>query len=258
MKVLAVRSLDGVKPQFQKDVYEAMLPCTNRERLLVCLYFMSELPTSELNNSNIEANLRKIFPPSKKGEGKLPDEYVNFQASAVRHYFDKEVMNGVDPDDRLWENIGHGYWRNTELGNDRAIQILRRCGIRVDHQGPEVVPDTRPIAAEPVSAGDDEKTGEGDVSQIEESARIETAGDVLVQQPGAESLLAYIDILLSCVPDIAPEQLLEPDGTSLSIEGSAPEVHGVVRSMVGFAHPGQISLKLTVNRDGWHVALAAN
>ena len=172
MKVLAVRSLDGVKPQFQKDVYEAMLPCTNRERLLVCLYFMSELPTSELNNSNIEANLRKIFPPSKKGEGKLPDEYVNFQASAVRHYFDKEVMNGVDPDDRLWENIGHGYWRNTELGNDRAIQILRRCGIRVDHQGPEVVPDTRPIAAEPVSAGDDEKTGEGDVSQIEESARI--------------------------------------------------------------------------------------
>jgi len=92
---------------------------------------------------------------------------------------------------------------------------------------------------------------------VEEPSEAETTDEIPAQQVGVGSLLAYIDMLLSSLPNIDAEQLAEPDGTTLSIEGSPEEVRGVVRSMMGFAHPGHISLKLTLDREEWQVSLTA-
>lgn len=135
MKTIEVDALNGLKPEFQPVVFEAMKNCSNHERLLVCLYFLSELPDEVRTLDVIETNLRQIFPPSL-GEGNLPDDYTNFQASAIRGYlgdYDRRTQKrGVPQDERLWVTFGRGLWRNTDLGNERAIEILRREGIRVE------------------------------------------------------------------------------------------------------------------------------
>jgi hypothetical protein len=138
MKNISVVKLDGIKPYFQEDLYRAMTSCNNKERLLVCLYFMSDLPANRHHLREIERNLRKIFPPSLR-DGKTPDDYVDFEASMIRHHFNaetREVKRGqLSPSCRRWESPIRGCWRNTALGNQQAIQILQNQGWKVQCSG---------------------------------------------------------------------------------------------------------------------------
>ncbi|GIK38545.1 MAG: hypothetical protein BroJett011_23780 [Chloroflexota bacterium] len=133
-KIMTIQALDGIRPEFQQQLFEAMKNCSNPERMLVCLYFMSDLPDEQHHLDEIEENLRKIFPPSL-GDGKEPDGYKDFQASMVRGPFSDEnraLKEGrVSPTSRLWEKTRRGFWKNTQLGNQRAVEILRREGIQV-------------------------------------------------------------------------------------------------------------------------------
>jgi 5-methylcytosine-specific restriction protein B len=133
MKIIKVDALDGIKDEFQTDLYEAMRECNNPERIMVCLYFLSDLPYDQQKLDRIEKTLRKIFPPSL-GEGYKPENYVDFQAM-VRGYLGDEyrkVKRGsLAPENTLWETRGRGYWRNTTLGNQRAIKILEKKGLQV-------------------------------------------------------------------------------------------------------------------------------
>lgn len=135
LKIIPIQILDGIKPEFQQDLYDAMKNCSNSERMLVCLYFMSDLPEECHHLNEIEENLRKIFPPSL-GDGKEPDNYKDFQASMVRGSFSDEsraLKEGrLSPANRFWKKTNRGFWENTELGNQRAVEILRREGIQVE------------------------------------------------------------------------------------------------------------------------------
>ena len=145
MKTIVVERLDGIRPDFQPDLFQAMKNCNNRERMLICLYFMSDLPNENHQFDDIEQNLRQIFPPSIR-EGKSPTDYNDFQASMVRGTFtdeNRKVNQGkLLPQDRLWETPDRGYWRNTPLGNRRALDILGREGLAI-----KVIPATKPDEA---------------------------------------------------------------------------------------------------------------
>jgi len=134
MKILNFDRLTGVPTAHQTDIYCAMAPCTNGQRLAVCLFMMSDLPDRNHHLSDIERTLRRIFPPSLRF-GQKPDDYVDFQASAIRFLFNSETAEvrrrRLQIEHRLWTNTGRGYWRNTELGNRTGAHILRRSGIEV-------------------------------------------------------------------------------------------------------------------------------
>lgn len=133
MKAITTDALIGITDTSQADLFEAMRKCNNQERILVCLYFLSDLPYDQQNLDTIEKNLRLIFPPSL-GESYKPEDYVDFQAM-IRGYLGDEyrkVKKGIlAPKDSLWETRGRGFWRNTTLGNQRAIEILKREGIQI-------------------------------------------------------------------------------------------------------------------------------
>jgi hypothetical protein len=105
----------------------ALSPCTNADRLAVCLYLMSELPSRWHHLEDIEKNLRQVFPPSARGN--TPDTYKYFQATAIRSIVNAETASNSPR--RLWERVSRGFWRNTNFGNERALQILRRRGLSI-------------------------------------------------------------------------------------------------------------------------------
>jgi hypothetical protein len=138
MNTIIVDKLDGIKPHFQRDVFEAMKSLDNKERLLVCLYFMSDLSDDYHHLDEIETNFRKIFPPSVRGH-KTPDDYADFQATLIRNPFNAETskvrVGQLRPEDCLWRKPSRGCWRNTALGNQQAIRILRRQHLVVRRLG---------------------------------------------------------------------------------------------------------------------------
>lgn len=69
------------------------------------------------------------------------------------------------------------------------------------------------------------------------------------------SLLEYVDEVLTCLPVIEPEHLADPDSTTLTIEGLPAKIQATVRAMMELVHPAEVSIQLTLNRDGWHVML---
>jgi hypothetical protein len=131
---LKVKALLGVPDDYLSVLYEAMRGCSTDERLLVCMYFMSDLDWRDRHLDRIEQNVRKIFPPAPR-TGYRPQDYKDFQASAIRFRFDEEtskVRKGtMRSADRSWDNPGRGCWSNTVLGNKRALELLDFLGISV-------------------------------------------------------------------------------------------------------------------------------
>jgi hypothetical protein len=139
MHEILVRCLDGIPAEHQQLLYDKMKGCSTTDRLLVCLYFMSDLPWHGRHLDRIEQNLRRIFPPALR-TGYLPDDYVDFQASAIRFLFDREPFrikkNEISEEDRLWESFQRGYWSNTAWGNQRAVELLAMLGVVVTKSPP--------------------------------------------------------------------------------------------------------------------------
>lgn len=138
-QTISVGVLNGVRNMDSSSraiIWEAMKTCTNTERLCVCLYLMSGLPDNEHSLERIEEELRAMFPPSVP-HGTTPDKYTNFAATAIRQYFNFETMqvnNGKLPrTQRNWVQVGRGFWRNTEIGNDIAKSVLSERGVVVKH-----------------------------------------------------------------------------------------------------------------------------
>lgn len=146
MKSITINRFDGIKPHFQQDIFEVMRSCDNKERLLVCLYLMSDLLDERHKIDLIEQNLRCMFPPSVP-RGRSPDDYEDFQASAIRFLFNLETrqvkQKQLSLKERLWQNVGKGCWRNTPLGNQQAQQILRKQGVLVE-RADKILPERDP------------------------------------------------------------------------------------------------------------------
>ncbi|MFH5882568.1 hypothetical protein [Liberiplasma polymorphum] len=78
--------LIGIPNYLVDHLYEAFKNLNNQERLLVVMYFLSEIPDEALTLQLIENNLVKVFPPSIK-DNNLPKDYIDFQASVIRGQF---------------------------------------------------------------------------------------------------------------------------------------------------------------------------
>jgi hypothetical protein len=100
------------------------------DRLTVCLYFMScrNFPLGGIILTTLKRSCGRFSPPRK---GNTPDSCRDFQATALRTLLNAE--KAADPPHRLWENITKGHWRNTLLGNQRALMI---CAVRSSDSTP--------------------------------------------------------------------------------------------------------------------------
>src|SRR5436309_7945601 len=56
-----------------------------------------------------------------------------FQATTIRNPFNAETA--ANPQQRRWDNVSTGVWRNSEFGNANAAQILRRQGVAIRLRG---------------------------------------------------------------------------------------------------------------------------
>jgi hypothetical protein len=73
-----------------------------------------------------------------------------------------------------------------------------------------------------------------------------------------KGLLAHVERVLSRLPTIDPQHLPGPDSTTLVIEGPPSTLLPAIRSMMDHYFPGEVVLKLTVTRHGWHAVLDAH
>lgn len=250
MKVITVDSLDGIPSQHQADLYGVMRTSSNGQRLAVCLYLMSDLPDARHHLGDIEREYIKIFPPSLRHQFS-PQDYADFQASAIRFLFNREtkdVREGFLTDrQRLWTSPYRGHWRNTDLGNQVARQILRDND-RLVQKGEAVL---NPV---------DEELPQVERPYMEEELA-EEARTVAVEEPEAapisENLLAHVDRILSSLPAISFDQLPACNGPRVSASGGPKEVSGIIRGITDLLPTSEARLVISIDRNGYRVEIEA-
>jgi hypothetical protein len=250
MKVITVDSLDGIPSHHQADLYGMMKTCSNGQRLAVCLYLMSDLPHARHHLGDIEREYIKIFPPSLRHHFS-PQDYADFQASTIRGLFNRETKDvnegSLTERLRLWTSPNRGHWRNTDLGNQVARQILRDNG-RLVQKGEAVL---NPI---------DEELPQVERPYMEEELA-EEVRTVVVEEPEAapisENLLAHIDRILSALPTVSFDQLPVSNGPRVSVSGAAKEVSGILRGITDLLPTNEVRLVITIGRNGYHVEVEA-
>jgi hypothetical protein len=250
MKIIAVEILDGIPVRHQADLYEAMRSCSNGQRLAVCLYLMSDLPDARHHLGDIERNYLKIFPPSVRHHY-TPQDYKNFQASAIRFLFNRETKD-VKEDllserQRLWTSPYRGYWRNTDLGHQVARQILRERGWLVQ-KGESVL---NPV---------DEEIPHVERRYMEEELAREATAEIANEPepdsaPIPENLLAHVDRILSALPEIEFDKLPEAVGPTLSTSGTPKEVLAVIRALADSLPANTVRLVLHLDSGGYRVGI---
>ncbi len=199
----------------QRTIFQAMTRATNEERLLVTMLLRSAKPLSMQHLEGIEADLRQMFPPATRSS-LTPDRYMDFQASAVRFYFNREtraVRSGALRDaDRLWENPKRGRWRNTRAGNDYALRILRQNEIKVVSGSSEMAPscpDDSPVQAQGGHLGD--------------SARGRELADVDLDE-SAPRVVEILQRVIENLPALGAKEFSSRPETELSVGGTPSDV----------------------------------
>lgn len=121
-----INMLNGIPEKYIEELSKRLKKSTIIDKLLITLYFMSEMNDEYHELKNIEINLRKIARDSN---------YSDFQASAIRGPFNRETQNvksgKIKECDRLWIKVGNGKWRNSYIANSEAEKILWKNGIEV-------------------------------------------------------------------------------------------------------------------------------
>ncbi len=129
MKIISLNKLSGVPNQYENLLKEVLESKTSQEKLIVGLYFMSDLDDSDHHLDEIESNVRKLYY----------DKYINtikdFQSSNIRGVTNKDVnrLKEKQKFEHLTDtkNIDKGYWKNNETANKEAEIILKEAGIMV-------------------------------------------------------------------------------------------------------------------------------
>lgn len=129
MKLIYLNLLHGIPDKYSDLLKELLKNNTNKEKLEICLYFMSDLPVERHHLSEIEFNLRKIYY----------EEYIktisDFQSSNIRGIINTDKKRGENKKVFLHltdiEDISLGYWTNSDLGNANARDILIKKGINI-------------------------------------------------------------------------------------------------------------------------------
>lgn len=243
MRVITVQRLDGIPRDSAAALYDAMKGCTNGQRLAVALYLMSDLADRMHGLSRIEENLRRIFPKSLR-HGKLPDDYKDFAAATVRALFNLETMavkhGELAEAHRLWSWRQRGCWRNTVLGNQYALQVLRKREILIQYREQVQNPSIQilPEAKRPYM--------EEDLAEPLPPSKEEQA----IEQPEGESLLAYIDRVLEGLPDLVIASGEAVSSAAVELRGTRDEVRALMSQIADMHAPSEATLTLTISRGG--------
>jgi hypothetical protein len=213
---------------------------------------MSDLPDARHRLGDIESEFVKVFPPSLRRHY-TPHDYTDFQAATIRSLFNHENKDVKDAllseGQRLWTSPHPGHWRNTDLGNKVARQVLRDSK-RLVRKGEDVL---NPI---------DEELPRVERRYMEEELVQEARTEMAVVEepeapPIAENLLAHVDRILSSLPAISFDQLPASDGPRVCASGVPKEVSSIIRGIADLLPTNKVRLVISMDRDGFHVELEA-
>jgi hypothetical protein len=182
-----------------------------------------------------------------------PEDYTDFQASTIRFLFNRETKDVKEglllEKQRLWSSPYRAHWRNTDLGNQVARQVLRDND-RLVQKGEAVlnpVDEDLPHVERPYME-----------EELAQEARAEMVG---VQEPETppicENLLAHVDRILSSLPAISFDQLPTCNGPRVSTTGAPKEVSSIIRGIADLLPTSKVRLVITIDRSGYHVELDA-
>lgn len=134
MEQIQVAALTSIPTSWMDEIHEAMRDYSNPQRLTITLFFLSDLGPKGASLSTIESELKKIFPASIR-HNLLPDQYEDFAAAAIRGRLNAETnamkSGKLSSFSRLWANPERGHWKNTNFGNQYAINLLGRVGFEI-------------------------------------------------------------------------------------------------------------------------------
>ena len=120
---LAIGPRVGIPREHQDVLYRAMRGHETQARLLVTLFFMADLPIEAHSLTNIEANLKLIFPPI--GLQKLrPEDFGNFRVTCITSHLHNTP--------KYFVSSKRGHWVNTDEANGAAIDLLRRENVMLN------------------------------------------------------------------------------------------------------------------------------
>jgi|GEM_PF-2988829 len=114
----------GIPKEIQDELFQKFKTRNNKDRLLVTMYFLSDLDNMKSRISLIENELLKVFPKSINNNF-LPKDYKDFQASVVRGQFNNQELRNQN----YWINVADGCWRNSDKGNQVAESILKELNL---------------------------------------------------------------------------------------------------------------------------------
>lgn len=235
MTRVSVQKLNGIPSAHKAELYRIMARCGNAERLLVALYFMSELPNARHQLGDIEAELVKIFPPSLRTR-KSPGDYSDFGAAAVRSIFNAEtraVRTGVVAEHhRYWTNVRRGYWRNTELGNKQALEVLREQGLLIEHAGVTRNQEKQELPKIERRYMDVESLDDAD----------EVKGELARDESEGENLLAIVDRILESLPTTTKRAADHASTSKIAFVGVAGKVREFIHGVVDSHSPSRVTL----------------
>ena len=122
---IKVKGFFGIEEEHVNVLREALEKATPHERLVVILYFMSDLEDEGFELDNIAKNFEKIYKNDNRS-------WNNYKGYFIRNHTSGEVFNNTPENDRLWVNIqNRGLWKNSDNGQSKALSFLKNKGIKV-------------------------------------------------------------------------------------------------------------------------------
>jgi len=268
MTKLELGGLNGIPVEYRESIFQAMRSCSNSQRLLVCLYFLQDRNGAHL--SEIESTLRQIFPPAL-GSGLLPDKYRDFQATAIRQYFNfetKAVREGIQKEpDRMWNSPFRGYWKNTELDNKWVLGVLHLRNLTISMNNQVVkVPEKATTPMLPYFEKEEEmaevarhaltKQKLGSVDGFDSTASPDTTS---TQKPNSQrnDLVTWTIKVIENLPEHDPMAVAEENNISISFGGTAEEVASALRALKNTLKVRSIEVNLRMDSDGCLVRVSS-
>lgn len=267
MRQIILRRLDGIPQEWRPDLFDSLRFSSNGTRLLISMFFLSDMPQHDQTLDKIEGELRSIFPPSIP-HNFTPADYQDFAASALRGVLNRETAliksNHLSSEHRLWNNPLKGCWRNTDLGNAEALIKLRRLGFEIVSGDKIVVPEVAecPTVSRPYMEEAEEKTARTRAgipeTPIDLFAEQVDSDYLQSRQPAdimASNLVPFLSHALSVLNDNAGDHAEGSVVREITLHGSRSSILTELAKIESAFSSSSASITISRQNNRWDISL---